>query len=130
MVKLTNTQATVLLTALRRNDGAITLPERLRGAAAAKFAHGQIGKSLAKEIRARAGMTMWRRDEAERAFALVITRLGRKAIQGLEESRTGEPLASEHWRTVRITQVKGRVSSARQPPHLPDRRGPGPNRRC
>jgi hypothetical protein len=80
--KLTDAQRIVLSGAAQRNDGAATLVERMTEKAAEKLAAALIAKCLVREVRASADMPVWRRNEAGRAVALVVTKLGREAIKG------------------------------------------------
>jgi hypothetical protein len=80
--KLTDAQQIVLSGAAQRDDGAATLPERMMEKAAQKFGATLIAKGLVREVRGRADMPVWRRNEAGRAIALIVTKLGRKAIGG------------------------------------------------
>jgi Protein of unknown function (DUF3489) len=79
--KLTDAQWIVLSGAAQRDDGAATLPERMTEKAAQKLAATLIEKGLAREIRVKADMPVWRRNEAGRAIALIVTKLGREAIK-------------------------------------------------
>jgi hypothetical protein len=84
MAKLTDTQLIVLSQAAQRGDGAAVVPERLNKAAAAKVGSSLVGRKLMREIRAKAGMPVWRKDENGRNISLVIMRAGRDAI-GVED---------------------------------------------
>jgi Protein of unknown function (DUF3489) len=81
-IKLSDTQRIVLSCAAKCDDGAAKRPERTTVKAAQKLAATLIAKGLVREIRARADMPVWRRNEAGRAIALVVTELGREAIKG------------------------------------------------
>ncbi len=87
IISLTAPQALCLATAACRDDGAVTLPERLKGRAALALLAALIGKGLAREVRAKTGMPVCRHDaEAGRSYALVITRIGRASMAaGLPE---------------------------------------------
>jgi hypothetical protein len=93
-IKLTDTQRIVLSGAAQRDDGAATLSERMTEKAAQKLAATLIAKGLVHEIRARPDMPVWRRNEAERAMALIVTKLGREAIKG-EDDRQSHHLAAD-----------------------------------
>jgi hypothetical protein len=80
--KLTDAQRAVLSGTAQRDDGAATLPERMTEKAAQKLAVTLIAKGLVREVRARAEMPVWRRNEAGRACALIVTKFGREAIKG------------------------------------------------
>ena len=77
--KLTNAQRTFLSLAAEREDGAGAVPEGMTEKAATKLAATLIEKGLVREVRAKADMPIWRRDEKGRAFALIITKRGRAA---------------------------------------------------
>jgi hypothetical protein len=93
-IKLTDTQRIVLSGAAQRNDGATTLPERMTEKAAQKLAATLITKGLVREVRTKAEMPVWRRNEAGRACALIITKLGSEAIKGGDD-RQGEDTAAD-----------------------------------
>jgi Protein of unknown function (DUF3489) len=86
--KLTTAQLGVLSDAALREDGAAAMPEGKNEKAAQKLAATLIEQALVREIRAKPGMPVWRRDEEGRALALIITKGGRTAIDMPEEGRT------------------------------------------
>jgi Protein of unknown function (DUF3489) len=86
--KLTDTQLIALSGATQRQDGVVSLPDRIKGMAAQKLATSLMDKGFVREIRAKPGMPAWRRDEDGRTYALVITKLGRAAIGVADEGRT------------------------------------------
>jgi Protein of unknown function (DUF3489) len=88
--KLTEAQRIVLSHAAQRDDGAATLPERMTEKTAQKLAAILIEKGLAREVRAKTGMPVWRRNKDERACALVITKSGREAIKGGGDSQSAD----------------------------------------
>src|SRR6202521_2025125 len=119
MSKLTDTQLVALSTAAQRDDGAVVLPDRLKGGAATKAMKPLLSKGLVKEIRAKPGMPVWRRDEDEaRSFALTITRAGRKAIN-VEPDDTSGDVARIARRAA--TSSDGRVRQARKGPRRNNR---------
>jgi hypothetical protein len=75
--KLTDTQLIPLSGAAQRQDGAVSLPERIKGMAPQKLATSLMDRGFVREIQAKPGMPAWRRDEDGRTYALVITTLGR-----------------------------------------------------
>jgi hypothetical protein len=81
-LKLTDVQRVVLSGAVQRDDGAAMLPERMTEKAAQKLAATLITTGLVREVRAKAEMPVWRRNEAGRTLALIVTKLGREAIKG------------------------------------------------
>jgi hypothetical protein len=84
--RLTDTQLIVLSRSAQREDGAATLPEGMTEKAAQKLAATLVEKGLVREIRAKSGMPVWRRSEEGRSHALIITKLGRTAIN-IEDDR-------------------------------------------
>jgi hypothetical protein len=73
--------------ATQRQDGAGSLPDRIRGIAVQKLATSLMDKGFVREIRAKPGMPAWRRDDDGRTYALVIAdptrrseRLGQRAM--------------------------------------------------
>jgi hypothetical protein len=78
--KLTDNQYALLKEALRRDDRCFVLPSSLKGGAAQKVATKLIAEGLAKEIKAKAGLPIWRRDaESEQAYSLKLSAAGAKA---------------------------------------------------
>jgi hypothetical protein len=81
-IKLTNAQRIVLSGAAQRDDGAAKLPERITEKAAQQLADTLIAKGLVRKVKAKADLPVWQCNEAGRAFALIVTKLGREAIKG------------------------------------------------
>ena len=85
-IKLTDTQLVMLSAAAQRDDRCLVSAPKLKGAAAQKTAGKLIAAGLAKEIKAKAGMSVWRRDdEAGISYGLKLTTAGAKAI-AIDES--------------------------------------------
>jgi hypothetical protein len=85
-IKLTDTQLIMLNAAAQRNDRYLVAAPNLKVAAAQKIASKLIGAGLVREIRAKAGAPVWRRDEdAGLSYALRLTVAGAKAI-AIDES--------------------------------------------
>jgi hypothetical protein len=67
--KLTDSQYALLKEASHREDRCFVLPPNVKGGAAQKVAAKLIAEGLAKEINAKAGLPIWRRDsESDRAY--------------------------------------------------------------
>jgi hypothetical protein len=80
-VKLTDNQYALLESASLREDRCIVLPPNLKGGAAQKVAAKLIAGGLAKEIKAKAGAPVWRRDaENEQAYSLKLSAAGADAV--------------------------------------------------
>jgi hypothetical protein len=80
-IKLSDMQLVILSAAAQRGDRCLTLPEKLKGAAAHKVATKLIAAGLVKEVKAKAGMPVWRRDEQDgQSYGLRLTAAEAKAI--------------------------------------------------
>jgi hypothetical protein len=79
-IKLTDAQLAMLAAASLRDDRCLTMPKNLRGSAAQKVFGKLSAEGFIKEIVAKAGMLVWRRDEAAgRSYSLKLTAAGLKA---------------------------------------------------
>ena len=89
-IKLTDTQLVMLSAAAQREDRCIVAPPSLKGAAAQKIATKLVAAGLAKEIKAKPGAHVWRRDDANgQAYALKLTAAGLTAI-AVEDAEAAE----------------------------------------
>jgi Protein of unknown function (DUF3489) len=89
-IKLTDTQLIMLSAAAQRNDRYLVAAPNLKVAAAQKIASKLIGAGLVKEIRAKAGAPVWRRDDdAGLSYALRLTAAGANVIAIDESSEPG-----------------------------------------
>jgi hypothetical protein len=89
--KLTVNQYALLKSASLREDRSFVLPSNLKGGAAQKIATKLIAEGLAKEIKAKAGLPIWRRDgDLEQAYSLKLSAAGAKVIV-IGEERSGKP---------------------------------------
>jgi hypothetical protein len=92
---LTDTQLVMLSAAAQRNDRCLVAAPNLKGAAAQKIAGKLIVAGLVKEIKAKGGAPVWRRDdEGGVTYALKLTAAGAKAIE-IDESAEPGPVGSE-----------------------------------
>ena len=79
--KLTDTQLRLLSAASQREDRCLIAPKNLKGGAAQKVAAKLLAAGLAREIKAKTGMAIWRRDEETgQSYSLKLTAAGLKAI--------------------------------------------------
>ena len=79
-VKLTDAQLVMMSAAAKRKDRCLSAPATVKGAALSKVS-GKLAKlGLAREIEAKPGAPIWRRDEAGQGCALKLTAAGLKAI--------------------------------------------------
>ncbi len=79
-VKLTDTQRVMLSAAAQREDLCLTAPDKLKGAILTKVSERLVKLGLGREVRAKAGMPVWRRDDGAQGYALKLTAAGLKAI--------------------------------------------------
>ena len=78
---LSAAQATVLTAAAGRPDGALIRPERLRGNAVTALTDSLLTRAFVRRVAAKADLPVWRHDPmTEKPMALVLTKLGRQAI--------------------------------------------------
>jgi len=81
-IKLTDTQLVLLGAAAQREDRCLVAPPTLKGGAAYKVANKLIGAGLVKEIEAKNGDPIWRRDgESGAPCALKLTAAGRHKLK-------------------------------------------------
>jgi hypothetical protein len=74
-------QLVMLSAAAQRDDRSLTPPEKLKGGAAHRVAAKLIAAGLVKEVKAKAGTPVWRRNEqAGHSYALKLTAAGVRAI--------------------------------------------------
>jgi hypothetical protein len=100
-IKLSDTQLVMLSAAAQRDDHCLTLPKKLKGGAAHKVATKLIAAGLVKEVKAKAGMPIWRRDEQYgQSYALKLTAPGLKAIAVTPDDDAAS-VRSSRWRSPR-----------------------------
>jgi Protein of unknown function (DUF3489) len=79
-VKLTDAQLVMMSAAAQRKDRCLSAPSAIKGAALIKVSAKLAKLGLAREIEAKPGAPIWRRDEAGQGYALKLTAAGLKAI--------------------------------------------------
>jgi len=80
-IKLTDTQLVLMSAAAQREDRCLVASPTLKGGAAQKVASKLISAGFAKEVKAKSGDPIWRRDEESGAsYVLKLTAAGAKAI--------------------------------------------------
>ena len=90
--KLTDTQRAILFEASKRKDRCLIAPKTLKAAATQKVAAKLLKAGLVREIKARSGMEIWRRDEETgQAYSLKLTVAGLKAIAADERGSQSIP---------------------------------------
>lgn len=110
IVRLTDTQLIALSSAALRNDGAIIVPDRIKGNSPLKLAKKLIDLGLAREIKAEPGMLVNRRDDDGGGLALLITEAGKSAINAAEDSEEAKQ-ASPHAGREEIVESTHSVDS-------------------
>ena len=117
MPKLTDTQLVMLSAAAQRADGAVGLPENLKGTAAQKAAARLLREGLVEEVLAGRELPAWRRDESDQPVALLITALGKETIGVTEEGAlAAAPGAGERGKPSAKTPVSPRSPQRRSRP--------------
>jgi Protein of unknown function (DUF3489) len=79
-VKLTDAQLMMMSAAAQRKDRCLSAPATIKGAALSKVTAKLTKLGLAREIEAKPGAPIWRRDDAGQGYALKLTAAGLKAI--------------------------------------------------
>jgi hypothetical protein len=79
-VKLTEAQLVMMSAAAQRKDRCLSAPSTIKGAALSKVSAKLAKLGLAREIEAKPGAPIWRRDDAGQGYALKLTAAGLKAI--------------------------------------------------
>ena len=79
-IKLTDTQLVMMSAASQRRDRCFIAPPMVKAGAAHKVANKLISAGFVKEVKAKAGAPVWRRDESGQPYALKLTTAGAKAI--------------------------------------------------
>ena len=92
-IKLSDTQLAMVRAAAQRDDRCLTPSPTLKDGAAQKVAAKLIAAKLVREIKAKAGTPVWRRDgEGGQPLALKLTAAGLKAIAVNKETAAPEAI--------------------------------------
>src|SRR5277367_6567534 len=86
-IKLTDAQFVMMSAAAQRKDGCLSAPATIKGAALSTVSAKLAKPGLAREIEAKPGAPIWRRDDAGHGYALKLTAAGLKAIVVDERSQ-------------------------------------------
>jgi hypothetical protein len=87
-VKLTNAQLLMMSGAAQREDRCLSAPATIKGATLSKIGVKLAKLGLAREIGAKAGAPIWRRDDAGQGYGLKLTAAGLKAIPSTWDRKT------------------------------------------
>jgi hypothetical protein len=88
-VKLTDAQLVMLSRASQRENLCLTTPAKMKVAVLSKVSEKLVKLGLVREVRAKAGMPVRRREETGQSYGLKLTEAGLKAIavdDGSEEA--------------------------------------------
>ena len=122
-IKLTDSQLLMLSAAAQRNDRCLVAAPNVKAAAAQKIAGKLIASGLVKEVKAKPGAPVWRRDdEAGQSYALKLTAAGAKAI-AIDESAEPAHVGEEGESREDVEQA----GSCSQRPSAPDPSSAGAN---
>ena len=129
LAKLTDTQLAILSAASQRKDHCLIAPKTLKAGALQKVATKLLTAGLAREIKAKAGMEAWRRDEETgQAYSLKLTDAGLKVIGADERnsqsipSTAVSPNTNEDSSKVKMAANAAANGSATPAPTLPSPR--------
>jgi Protein of unknown function (DUF3489) len=112
-IKLSDSQCALIEVAAAREDRCLVLPPNLKGGAAQKVAAKLIAEGLAKEVKAKAGAPIWRRDaESEQAYSLKLSATGVKA-NALGEGPSGN--------SALVSSIQQRVPDLKDSPAASDK---------
>jgi len=113
-IKLSDTQLAMVRAAAQRDDRCLTPSPTLKDGAAPKVAAKLIAAKLVREIKAKAGTPVWRRDGGGgQPLALKLTAAGLKAIAVNKETAAPEAIveSTSVFRRPIVTPSLGAVSS-------------------
>ena len=116
VVRLTDTQLIALSSAAQRDDGAIVVPDRIKGKSALKLAGKLIDFGLAREVRAEPGMPAYRRDDDGGGFSLQITEVGKSAINVAVDSNEAKDASPQTGKKGIVGSMQSIDSGALEPP--------------
>jgi hypothetical protein len=101
-VKLTDAQLVMMSAAAQRTDRCLSALATIKGAALSKVSAKLTKLGLVREIEAKPGAPIWRRDDAGQGYALKLTAAGLKAIalgerspDAIEPGETPQPQAKK-----------------------------------
>jgi Protein of unknown function (DUF3489) len=116
---LTAKQRELLSEAAQRKDRLLAIPLRLKGAAAQKVAAKLVAAGLVKEVTAKAGATIWRRDaENEQGYALKLTATGLVTVAPETQKKTETAEAQDT--STAVNDRRSRRMSRSRPDRVPN----------
>ncbi len=126
-IKLTDIQLAILSAAAQREDSCLILPKSLKGSSAQKVSSRLLAEGLVREIRAKQGVPVWRRDEeADKSYALKLTAAGMKAIavQAVAGDEDHRPAVSSATTSSAATANSNLAATANLNPAAPGNPNP------
>ena len=109
-IKFTPTQRNMLSVAAQREDRCLEPVPALKTSAVSAFSAKLIGAGVAREIRTKAVLPVWRRDQGTgQDYSLKLTALGGKIAAGLSES-SGAPSTSRIRRASSLPRNNSKLS--------------------
>ena len=99
-VKLTDAQLAMMSAAAQRDDRCLASPNMVTGATLSKVSAKLIKLGFVREIRAKAAMPVWRRDDAGQGYALKLTADGLNAIAEGAPEQAIEPIEAPQPRPL------------------------------
>jgi hypothetical protein len=87
----------------------LTAPDKLKGAILVKVSDKLMKLGLVREVRAKAGAPVWRRDNAGQSYALKLTAAGLKAIAVDDGSQ--DPIAPREASQPQSNPIGGSASA-------------------
>jgi Protein of unknown function (DUF3489) len=107
-VKLTEAQLVMMRAAAQREDRCLSTPPTIKGAALSKVSAKLAKFGLIREIEAKPGAPIWRRDDSGQGYALELTAAGLKTIAADEGSRDAiEPGEAPQPQTKNVASPDG-----------------------
>jgi hypothetical protein len=110
-VKLTEAQLVMMSAGAQRKDRCLSAPATIKGAALVKVSAKLAKLGLAREIEAKPGAPIWRRDDAGQGYALKLTAAGLKAIAVDEGSQDAISPARRCSRRRRLAPVRTKAAT-------------------
>ena len=99
-VKLTDAQLVMMSAAAQRGDRCLAAPNMVKGATLRKVSAKLIKLGFVREVRAKAAMPVWRRDDAGQGYALKLTADGLNAIAEGAPEQAIEPIEARQPRPL------------------------------
>ena len=112
MAKLTDTQMTILLKALAREDCAAVLPVGTKLATVRRAGAILVARKLMRESRSKPGLPIWREESDGRNVSMIVTRAGRDAI-GADTPAKGVAPAIEAASSAATVKFERKKAGAR-----------------